>query len=98
VVKEVVVVFLQIGRIGIGKIGLPGMFHQAHILLTIATSPIILIILVIPSRMEYLGQVLNRLHSMSILPAQLTLQMLSAPSTLLSQTLLGTWTPGPLLT
>jgi hypothetical protein len=90
VVKEVVVVFLQIGRIGIGKIGLHGMFHQAHILLTIGTS---LIILIIPSRMEYLGQVLNRLHSMSILPAQLTLQMLSAPSILLSQTPLGTWTP-----
>jgi hypothetical protein len=45
------------------------------------------------NKKEFLGPNLSRLLLMSTLLVQLTLQMLSAPSILLSQTPLGTWTP-----
>lgn len=79
----------------LGNNGVLGITHPA---LTQPQIGIDQIMVVSPNKVEFLGPNLNRLLSMLILPALLTLKVLSAPSILLSQTPLGTWTPEPPLT
>lgn len=80
----------NIGSHGITHLGNNGVLGITHLSLTQPQIRIDKIMVISPNKVEFLGPNLNRLLSMLILPALLTLKVLSAPLTLLSQTPLGT--------
>lgn len=86
------------GNHGITHLGNNGVLGIIHLALTQPQIKIDQIMVLSPNKVEFLGPNLSRLLSMLILPTLLTLKVFSAPSILLSQTPLGTWTPEPPLT
>lgn len=86
------------GSHGITHLGNNRVLGIAHLTFTQSQIRIDQIMVLSLNKVEFLGPNLSRLLSMLILPALLTLKVLSAPSILLSQTPLGTWTPEPPLT